>query len=185
MGAGASRCKGERNVLGRERKEARWHSDNASSGGAHTGEDDEGKKGLTERLNALGGAFRDGEVEAERIEGWPVRQRRTVAGKLGSSNGDGGAGAVRVRARRRERRREQAHRRGRRMAIALMAVVGEVEVVALAGARMPATRRRGPDAVGQTRSATAAPSGRREKRRARWGLAGFTGWAGWLAPARQ
>ena len=69
-----------------------------------------GRIGPTEHLKVLGGAFGDGEVEAELeeegIKEWHARRRRMAVGVLMSSNGDGGAGAVRVRVRRRERERE-------------------------------------------------------------------------------
>jgi len=64
------------------------------------------------------------------------------------------------------------------------ASTGGGEVVAPARSRMPSTQRRGPNAVGRARPTLArvGGGGRRGREEVR---AGFAGWAGWLAPARQ
>ena len=181
----ASRCSGERDALGRRRREARWCASHTSSGGIHVGEEGEGEQSLTERCKALGGAFGDGEVEAdleeEGIKEWRTRRGRTTMKELESSNGDDGVVAVRARARWRERERDQVHGREERMASALRRWKAEARSWRRSG---HVCRQRGVTAVTRSgaRGAAIAASGRRGKAR-EWGRPGWLRWMGRLVGA--
>ena len=87
--------------------------------------------------------------------------------------------------RKRERGRESAHRVEARMAKEVALSTAEGGGHGAGEPRMPSTRRRRPDTVGRARGAAVSERGEGEWTRRGEAWAGFAGWAGWLAPARQ